>query len=90
MLVNNKINLICFPELKPTKFSILLKYNELIKEVKLKMAWQLPKCIFDSLNKNFNILINKLPKAFPLYKKLNHKIEVVLGLVSSSKAGHIS
>ncbi len=89
MLVNNKIYLISFPELNPTKFFNLLKYNELIKEVKLKMARQLPKCIFDSFNKFLNILINKLPKTFPLYKKVNHKIEVVLGLISSSKASHI-
>jgi hypothetical protein len=64
MLVNNKINLISFPKLKPTKFFILLKYNELIKEVKLKMAHQLLKCIFDLLNKFLNILIDKLPKTF--------------------------
>jgi hypothetical protein len=42
--------------------------------------------ILDSLNKFLKVLINELPDAFPPYKNVDHKIEMVLGLASSSKA----
>jgi hypothetical protein len=40
----------------------------------------------DSFNKISKVLINELPNAFPPYKKVDRKIEVVLGLILSSKA----
>jgi hypothetical protein len=59
-LVDVGINLVVFLKLKPTRFLILLMHGELGKEVKPKVIGQVPKYIFDSLNKILNVVINNL------------------------------
>jgi hypothetical protein len=40
----------------------------------------------DSLNKFLKVLIDELPNALQPYKRVIHKIELVFGLASPSKA----
>jgi hypothetical protein len=42
--------------------------------------------ILDSFNNFLEVLIDEFLNALPPYKKVDHKIEVVLGTASSSKA----
>jgi hypothetical protein len=42
--------------------------------------------ILDSFNKFSKVLINELLDALPPYREVDHKIKMVLGLASSSKA----
>lgn len=59
-LVDVEINLVVILKLKPNRFLILLMHGELGKEVKPKVIGQVPKYIFDSLNKILNVVINNL------------------------------
>jgi hypothetical protein len=68
MLENVGINLVAIPKLELTKYLILLRQNELMKEVEPKVVRQLPNCIFYSFNKFIIILMNKLSNSPPLQK----------------------
>jgi hypothetical protein len=46
MLANVGINLVAFPKLELTRFLVLLKQNESMKETKPKVARQFPTWIF--------------------------------------------
>jgi hypothetical protein len=56
------------------------------KESKLKVVGQLPKSIFDSLNKILNILMNESPNFLPPYRAFDHKVKVVPQSTPPSKA----
>jgi hypothetical protein len=58
---------------------------QLRKEVKPKVAKKLPKCIFYSLIKFSDVLMNDLPKSFPPYEKANHKIKMMHGSTPPNK-----
>jgi hypothetical protein len=60
--------------------------SEYGKETKLKVVGQLPKSIFDLLNKPLNILTNESLDPLPPYKKFDHKMKVVHELTPPSKA----
>ncbi len=85
-LVDLILNLVAFLNLKPTRFFFKLMQNEYGKETKLKVVGQLPKSIFDSLNKLLNILMNKSHNSLPPYKEFDHKMKVVLESTPPSKA----
>lgn len=74
-LANVGINLVAIPKLKLTRFLILLRQNESMKEVEPKVVKQLPNWIFYSFNTFMVILMNKLPKPFPFTKMLTTKLK---------------
>jgi hypothetical protein len=48
-------------------------------DFKAKGVKSWPTCIYNAINKNFNILINEFLKHLPLSHNVDRKIEVVLG-----------
>jgi len=74
-LANVGINLVAIPKLKLTRFLILLKQNESMKEDEPKVVKQLPNWIFYSFNKFMVILMNKLPKPLLFTKMLTTKLK---------------
>jgi len=56
------------------------------RELKLEGAKQPLVCILDSFNKISKVLTDKFPNAFPPYRKVDYKIEVVPRLAPLSKA----
>ncbi len=84
-LVEMGLNLIVLAsELKSLDFLILMYLKTSQGELKPQGARQPLVCVLDSLNKFLKVLINELFNALPSYKKVNHKIEMVLiELISS-------
>ncbi len=73
-------------ELKLLNFMVLMSLKVSQGEAKPQGARRPPACILDSLNKILEVLINEFFDAFPHYKKVDHKIELVLRLIMLSKA----
>jgi hypothetical protein len=74
-LTNVGINFIAIPKLELTRFLILLRQNESMKEVEPKVVGQLPNWIFYSFNKFTVILMNKLAKSLLFTKMLTTKLK---------------
>jgi Txe/YoeB family toxin of Txe-Axe toxin-antitoxin module len=66
-------------ELKSLSFLILMSLRVSQGDLKPQGVKQPLVCILDSLNKILEVLTNELPNALPRYKKVDHKIEMVLG-----------
>ncbi len=90
VLAEIRINLVVLvKELELPSFVILMFLRVSQGEPKLQGAKGPPPFILDSLNKLSKNLIDELPNALPPYRKVDHKIEVVFGLASPSKASYI-
>ncbi len=74
-LTNVGINLVVIPKLELTRFLILLRHNESMKEAKPKVVRQFPNWIFYSFNNFTIILMNKLAKSLPFTKMLTTKLK---------------
>jgi hypothetical protein len=86
-LVEMGVNLVVLDsELKSFSFFILMYLKISHGEFKPQGAKQALACILDSLNKFSEVLTNELLNAFPLYRKVDHKIKLVPILTLPSKA----
>jgi len=86
-LVEMGMNLIVLAsELKSLNFLILRSLRSSQGELKPQGARQPLVCVLDSFNKFLKVLKYELFNALPSYKKVNHKIEMVLKAAPLSKA----
>ncbi len=72
-------------ELELFSFMVLMVFRVSLGESKPQGAKQPFTCNLDSLNKFLEVLTDELSNALPPYKKVDHKIKVVLGITMLSK-----
>jgi len=88
-LAKMRVNLIALAsELKSFNFLVLMYLQVSQGEPKPQGARRPPSCILGSFNNTLEVLINELFNAHPPYKKVDPKIEVVVGSISLSNASY--
>jgi hypothetical protein len=88
-LAKMKVNLIVLAsELKSFSFLVLMYLKVSQGEPKPQGVRQPFSCILGSFNNILEVLINELLNALPPYKKVDPKIEVVVGSISLSNASY--
>jgi len=88
-LAKMKVNLIVLAsELKSFSFLVLMYLKVSQGEPKPQGVRQPLSCILGSFNNILEVLINELLNALPPYKKVDPKIEVVVGSISLSNASY--
>ncbi len=69
--------MVSLQELQDTSFFIFMRVDESSAKSKAKGAKFLSTYISNIINKILDVLIDDLPKHLPLYRNVDHKIEVV-------------